>query len=162
MALAYWSIKNWSNRNELVLICTYAHFTTGTAVRTRGSCPLFGDPTLENGFVFERSRRTGINARAATHTRTRCQGSAGVGNNPSLMSPVKDLPDKLTLKFFANSHTAITKNALGHVNMNVGVRRIEKLRVVTAVKVRLDQTVLRSKPVEVLVGKPKKCVRGMI
>src|SRR4026209_632207 len=128
-------INYWCNRNELVIPCSDIHFTTSTAVRTCGSCPFSGESTLENRFVFERSSRTVINAGATTHTRTFSQSRAGVGDNLGFVSPVKDLPNKLTLYFFTNPNTAVTQNALRHIDVNVWMRIVKKFWMVATIKI---------------------------
>lgn len=79
----------------------------------------------EQRLVFQRAAGAGIDAGATTDARAFQKRRPGVRNYPCFVSSIKYLPSKLALYLFADTHAAITDNALRHVDVNIRMRVVE-------------------------------------
>jgi hypothetical protein len=78
------------------------------------------------------------------------------------VAPIYNLPDELTLYFIAKPHTAITANALTHVDVDIWMRVIDERSFIYILEVTFFQPVLNCVTIEGLLRRFLKSVAGMI
>ena len=78
------------------------------------------------------------------------------------MTSIHNLPDELTLHFIAKSHTAVTANALRHVDVDIWMRVVNKGSFIYVLEVALFYPLLNCVTIKELVLRVWKYVGGLV
>ena len=132
MTLAHGRIGHRLHRDDPAVPGADGHLASRAAVRARRPRP--GRSRAERGGarVLQRSGRTRVDTRAATHARALAQVGS-VRSHSSLRAAVLHVPDELSLELVADPHASIAIDAPRHVDGDERMRRIDETRLCRAI-----------------------------